>query len=271
MLAKKHILVVEDEPDIMRFYQATLPGRFILSTALTGREAIAAVRRVQKIDLVVLDYKLSDMSGLEVLKEIKKTVPSVPVLVVTAFGDEDVAVESFRLGARDYLKKPIRAADLINRIQFYLSLAAPKAPPRTTTPFEDANVTPLRTGATSAANMYKIQNALKFINDNFVSKISQASVARTSCLSQSHFSRIFKKATGMTFQAYLNKCRIEKAQQLLKLEHRSITDVAFSSGYSDLTHFERMFRKHTGLTPSQYRILLSAKNAEYKSINRRAI
>lgn len=264
MLTKKHILVVEDEPDIMRFYKATLPGRFILSTALTGRDAIDAIRRNQSIDFVVLDYKLSDMSGLAVLREIKKTVPSVPVLVVTAFGDEEVAVESFRLGARDYLKKPISAADLINRIQFYLSLSALKAPPRTVTPFDGAPVTPLRTGVTTAANMYKIQNALEFINDNFVSKISQASVARTSCLSQSHFSRIFQKAMGMTYRAYLNKCRVEKAQGLLKLKNRTITDVAFSCGYSDLTHFERMFRKHTGVTPSQYRMLIASSSPQKK-------
>jgi two-component system response regulator YesN len=59
----------------------------------------------------------------------------------------------------------------------------------------------------------------------------------------------------MTYRDYLNTCRIEKAKDILKKGTMSITEAAFSAGYSDLRHFERIFKKLTGLTPSFYKTL----------------
>ena len=91
-----------------------------------------------------------------------------------------------------------------------------------------------------------------------MAKISLAFVARQSCISKYHFSRIFKKATGMTYQDYLNACRIEKAKDILEKSALSITEAAFSAGYTNLRHFERIFKKLTGFTPSQYKTLPGA-------------
>jgi transcriptional regulator GlxA family with amidase domain len=59
----------------------------------------------------------------------------------------------------------------------------------------------------------------------------------------------------MTYQDFLSTSRIEKAKDLLKKNTMSITEAAFSAGYSDLRHFERIFKKITGITPSHYKTL----------------
>jgi len=64
--------------------------------------------------------------------------------------------------------------------------------------------------------------------------------------------------TGMTYQSYLNRVRIEQAKKLLNDDALSITDTGSAVGYSDLTHFERIFKKLTGITPSQFRRRTSA-------------
>ena len=79
-------------------------------------------RRSDEIHLAIVDYQLQDVSGIEVLKEIKKYRPSVPVILVTAHGDEDVAAKAFRSGAKDYIKKPFFHEELLGRIEFCLSL-----------------------------------------------------------------------------------------------------------------------------------------------------
>lgn len=253
---KKIILIVEDEPDIIQFYSTVLSDCFEIMNASSGESALEQVQRAEDIDLVILDYKLSDMSGIELLREIKKIKPSVPIIIVTAFGDEDVAVKAFRHGARDYIKKPFNSSDLLKRIDFYLSFKPPGEGSRKSVPFDGHDTeTRLCYNTTSPSNIYKIQKAIKYINDNYMAKISLAVVAQKSCISKCHFSRIFKKVTGMTYRDYLNTCRIEKAEDMLKKGTMSITEAAFSAGYSDLRHFERIFKKLTGLTPSLYKTL----------------
>ena len=180
----------------------------------------------------------------------------MPVIIITAFGDEDVAVKSFRLGARDYIKKPFNISDLLKRIDFYLSFKPPEEDPRISVPFDghDTEI-PLCYNSTSPATIYKIQKAIKYINDNYTAKISLAMVAQKACLSKYHFSRIFKKITGITYQDYLSHYRIEKAKDMLKKSVLSITEVASSVGFADLRHFERIFKKVTGFTPSQCKTL----------------
>ena len=253
---KKFILIVEDEPDMIQFYVTVLSDIFDVLIASSGVSALRQVQETENIDIVILDYKLPDMSGIEVLQELKKIKPSMPVIIVTAFGDEDVAVKSFRLGARDYIKKPFDCSDLIKRINFYLSFEPPEEDYRISVPF-DGQITETRLcyNSTSSANIYKIQKAIKYINDNYAAKISLTVVAQKACLSKYHFSRIFKKITGITYQDYLSNFRIEKAKDMLKKSVLSITEVASSVGYDDLRHFERIFKKVTGFTPSQCKTL----------------
>ena len=100
---------------------------------------------------------------------------------------------------------------------------------------------------------HNMQHALEYIHNNFSTDISLDRVAGTAGISKYHFSRLFKEMTGLTYQSYVNRVRIEQAKKLLNDDALSITDAGYAVGYSDLTHFERIFKKLTGTTPSQYR------------------
>jgi YesN/AraC family two-component response regulator len=197
------------------------------------------------------------MSGIDVMKEIKDVAPSVLVIIVTAYGDEDVAVEAFRSGARDYLKKPFSISELSTKIDFYLALRqADQRRRKNILPGPD---TPARPGTPSAAvtpgQYHKIQQAVRFINDNYRTDICLDNVAREAGMSPAHFSRIFKKVMGLPYQDYLNGRRITKAKYLLRTSPRNVTEIAFSLGFADPTGFGRIFKKLTGHTPSAYRSL----------------
>jgi DNA-binding NtrC family response regulator len=100
-------LVVDDEPGVLevvsRFAQR---GGFEVSTCSGGREAIAQLQ-VRKADLVMVDLRMPDVGGLDVLKAIRETDPHCQAVLMTGYASVDTAVEAIKLGAMDYLSKPI--------------------------------------------------------------------------------------------------------------------------------------------------------------------
>lgn len=97
-----------------------------------------------------------------------------------------------------------------------------------------------------------LRNTFKLIDDNFNGELTLAHAAKTSNLSVSHFSRLFKKTTGMTFKNYLSFYRINRAEELL-FTTRSITEIAFECGFTDVNSFIRTFKRYKKCTPSFYR------------------
>lgn len=102
----KRVLVVDDEIDIGRFFYRLLNGkdlRVVLAT--NGKEARQALHN-QEFHLALLDLKLPDVHGLQLLKEIKELQPGCEVIIMTGYGTIRTAVEAIRLGAYDFLEKP---------------------------------------------------------------------------------------------------------------------------------------------------------------------
>jgi len=100
------LLLVDDEVAFTQVMSKRLGRRGITVTpALSGEEAIQTLRRAD-FDVVVLDLKLSDMDGIEILKIFKKMAPDVPVIMLTGHGCEIAAQDGLRLGADAYLTKP---------------------------------------------------------------------------------------------------------------------------------------------------------------------
>ena len=116
------ILVVDDEPQILRSLRTTLASHgYDVQTAATGEEALAAVDG-RLPDLVVLDLVLPGLSGLEVCRRLRARA-SLPILVLSARGDERDKVAALDLGADDYLTKPFGVNELLARIRAALRRA----------------------------------------------------------------------------------------------------------------------------------------------------
>jgi DNA-binding NtrC family response regulator len=105
--------LVDDQDTIRFFLEKTLKQEgYEAVTARTGAEAIEKAREVVP-DLVLLDLKLPDMDGLEVLRRIKEVFPEIGVVMITAFGDIETAVTAMKHGAYDFVSKPINLDQLL--------------------------------------------------------------------------------------------------------------------------------------------------------------
>ena len=111
-MARENILVVDDEPDMRDALTAALRREGLcISTAANGVEALEKVQG-QSFDLIVTDVRMPRMGGLALLQELKRTSPTIPVIMMTGYGRIEDAVEAMKAGAFDYLLKPFSLEDL---------------------------------------------------------------------------------------------------------------------------------------------------------------
>ncbi len=249
--ASGRILIVDDEPLILEALTAALAPPHEVLRARTGSDAVELLRH-QPLDLVLLDYVLPDVSGIAILRAIKQFFPQVLVMLITGFGSEDIAVEAFRAGARDYLRKPISLRDLLTRVEALLAGRQPAGEPGSPD-FLGAN--PASPDASPRSFCASFQRAIAFIEAHLDWPLSLKQVAREAGMSKFHFCRRFKDATGLTFREYLVRRRVARALGLLLDRDRSVSQVYLDVGFKDLGHFSRTFRKLTGQPPSRYRRL----------------
>jgi two-component system KDP operon response regulator KdpE len=111
------ILVVDDEPAILRFLRASLESQgYIVTTAADARTALDLIRR-QAADLAVLDLGLPDMDGLDVVRQIRKDGETLPIIILSSRENESAKVAALDLGADDYVTKPFGIEELLARIR----------------------------------------------------------------------------------------------------------------------------------------------------------
>lgn len=102
---------------------------------------------------------------------------------------------------------------------------------------------------------YKLRRVKEFINESLEEDLSLSDLAAVADLSQFHFSRAFRKSTGLTPQQYLTEQRIELAKRLLENENLPIVEISLRAGFKNQSHFTTLFRKYTKFTPKLWREL----------------
>ncbi|MDP8266787.1 MAG: response regulator transcription factor [Candidatus Aceula meridiana] len=127
----KNILIVEDDRDILKLVRYNLEkAGFKCYSTITGEEALE-ILDAQPIDLVILDIMLPKMDGLETCKQIKqdKATAAIPIVMLTAKGEEVDRIVGFELGADDYIVKPFSPRELVLRVNAILKRGKPKEEP----------------------------------------------------------------------------------------------------------------------------------------------
>ncbi len=127
-MSTSHILVVDDEPSMLRYLQTVLElDSYRVSTASNGLEAVDKVER-DSPDLVLLDMVMPGADGLETLQRIREARPSTKVVMLSCVRDTRKVAQAMRLGAQDYLSKPVQKEEMDEVLRFCLENTDPAAP-----------------------------------------------------------------------------------------------------------------------------------------------
>jgi len=104
----KTILLVDDEPEILTVIEIMLNDMgFNVISAQSGESALSILRSGAIIDLVITDYRMPRMDGAEFIAELRKFLPSLPVIMITASGGVELFIKALSLGVFEYINKPI--------------------------------------------------------------------------------------------------------------------------------------------------------------------
>jgi FixJ family two-component response regulator len=125
---RQHIFIVDDDYDVRKTVGETLErlGAEVHCFA-SGTDCLRQLRR-KKCDLLITDVKMSGMDGLELLSEVKRIAPYLRFLVITGYGDVPMAVKAIKMGALDFIEKPLEADGFLHVVESVLSRSSPSNP-----------------------------------------------------------------------------------------------------------------------------------------------
>jgi two-component system, LuxR family, response regulator FixJ len=116
-----HIIFVDDEPLVCKAVSQTLGRHGYQVQCYFAAETCMKELGKNNCDLLITDVNMPGMDGIEFLREIKKKQPSLPVLIVTGYGDIPMAIRAIKTGAEDFIEKPLNRDTLLPTIQFILN------------------------------------------------------------------------------------------------------------------------------------------------------
>lgn len=206
-----------------------------------------------KPSLILLDCSADIRQGITVLTDIKSRYSRIPVIFITERASEDVAVEAFRCGARDFIRKPIDMDELCDGIERLLSIAKSSREKRRLYVIKRGGIRPEALSPKGKILPASIVNVITYIEANLAYQICLDDLAKVYYTSKYHFCKIFKKYMGISPLKYVAFLRVSKAKNLLLRDDLTISDVAWEVGFNDLSNFNKHFKKHTGISPSAYK------------------
>lgn len=111
-------MVIDDERNMCEALRILLEGRgYEVTTCGNGRQALLRIADGEAVDMVITDLRMPDCDGMKVLRELRDTNPSVPVILITAYGTIESAVEAMKIGATDFITKPFEKEELCSIVE----------------------------------------------------------------------------------------------------------------------------------------------------------
>jgi two-component system response regulator YesN len=201
---------------------------------------------------VFFDFDYPDRRRLEMFSRAIARFPSIPFIMVTLQHSESLAVWSFRIGAADYLVKPLQDAEIERCIDSLLINIQP-LPQQKNRQTRNNLTIPIPETIPNMPNSKKQQlaPAVTYVRLNYSQRIVSDGMARLCGMSSSHFGRAFKQVYDMTFQDFVVRYRVFQAFNALKAPGANVSEIAYSVGFSDPSYFTRVFKRYVGVAPSE--------------------
>ena len=238
---KKIILLVDDDIMVRDTIKYCLEMQYDVLEASNCSEAISKLQE-PILDLALIDLMLPDGSGFNVINEIRRVKPALPIIMMTAYSTEDTVIEALRKKVTDFIKKPSSIRFIMDKVSEVLGEEKP---------CEYAGSSPCEDIAKKDG--FIMDSMALFIERNYMEDLTLEKMVKLAHMNRKKFCAAFKDRLGETFITYLNKTRVRKAAEFLNNPDISISEIAHLVGYKNIVHFGRVFKKFYGLSPTEYR------------------
>lgn len=243
-----HILIVEDNVELLRLMKRLLQPRYHVQTASNGRDALQLIQ-THRVDIVISDVMMPEMDGYELTDHIKQNeiYSHLPVILLTAKTTEDDKQKALLTGADAFIVKPFKIRDLqlhidnliANRQRIHGDASTPVEEPADLLSPDDREF---------------LERASKCVFDNLSdSDYDREAFASDMGTSVSTLYNRLKELTGKSMANYIRDIRIQEACRIAKTERNTrVSDIAYRVGFRDAKYFATAFKRITGKQPKEY-------------------
>lgn len=244
------LMLVDDSQDLLDFLKEAFEGDFAeVVTVTSGHRAYRKLAESKLPDIIVSDINMSDGDGYWLCNEIKQTdkYKHIPVVLLTAKGEEQSQSDSYKLGADSFLAKPFEIETLMALMRGILKRK------------EDIHKRYLDPENKASGNYGSDHERFILELNRIISEhinnpdLDQQQLCSLMGISRAALYNKMKAITGTGTKEYITKIRIDKAKEMIEEGKLSLGDIGEKTGFSSASHFSTAFKGHTGMTPRQYK------------------
>ena len=191
----------------------------------------------RSIDMLLTDVRMPGKDGLELAAECRVQQPQLYVVMISSFAEFEYARKALQNGAREYLLKPIKPADVHQILSSFLKWK------------NDAD------GNSPAADP-NAARVMQLLEEHVAEGITISSLADAVHMNASYLCTLFKKTYGLTITEQMNILQRDRACRLLAASELSIGEIAYQTGNRNASSFAQWFRRAVGMRPGEYRRLV---------------
>ncbi|MCR5557716.1 MAG: response regulator [Butyrivibrio sp.] len=211
-----------------------------------SRDTAIRMLKTYAIDIIITDIEMPGGTGLELIHWVKENKPEVEAIFYTGHAEFAYVQEALRLGAVDYLLKPIEYPALEKIIS--------EIEKKIYTREKEVDFKEFVDDLTEESQVEVVDQVKQLIAENIsLGNLQREELANMVHLSPGYLSRIFKKETGMPLSDYIIQKRIAIAKQLLTKTNLPITTIAERIGLSYASYFTKLFKEKVNMTPQEFR------------------
>ncbi len=225
--ARPHVLIVDDEPSVREALTQALSRTYTVHTVATGAAALTCLS-IHPIAAIILDAILQDEDGLDLVERFR-ALSKAPILILTGYGCEELVVRALRARVDDYLKKPVKLAELLATLD--------------------------RLTAQEGISWDAAARARSHIDQHLAKGFNARELAGQLGMSEANLRRRFCAAYGKTPRQYLLEARMQRAAELLRSVPLGIKEIAREVGFANLGTFNRNFKRVHHVLPSALRLV----------------
>jgi signal transduction histidine kinase/ligand-binding sensor domain-containing protein/CheY-like chemotaxis protein len=250
--ARKRILVVEDNADIRNYIRSILGVDYVIEEAENGVIGLE-VASIQDFDLIISDLMMPEMDGIEMCKQLKKSIETshIPIILLTAKSDIENRIEGLSTGADSYIIKPFHPQHLIIRVSKLIELRE-LLKERYSRKISLGEMHKPNEKPDSPDELF-LQKTISIIIDKMIeTEFNGDALAYKLNISRMGLHRKIKALTGQSTGEFIRNIRLKKACELLSIHGKNISEVCYDVGFNSPSYFTTCFTEVYKMSPREY-------------------
>jgi signal transduction histidine kinase/DNA-binding response OmpR family regulator len=250
-----NLLIVEDNNDVIRYLNSLLLNHYNITVANNGKDGYELALKIIP-DLIISDVMMPYLDGFALCNKLKDDIRTshIPLIMLTALADQKSKIEGISAGADAYLSKPFNPDELFVRIDKLISLRK-----KMQNHFRNVINTEHEINTIEPVDQNKEDSFIKKVRLILESNIADeefgiSQLCNILAMSRSQLYRKFSSLTDLTVHQYIMTLKLKKAKDLLLTTNLNVSEVAYDTGFKNISHFSRVFTKEFGYNPSNFKM-----------------